>query len=353
MMKYYFTWFFLLILTWVQAQTDTTQKLSVKGYIETYYAFDFNEPPQNNRPNVFFNHNRHNEFNINMAMVELDYQAENYRGHLGLMTGTYAETNLAAEPELLRNIYEAYAGIKLAKGLWLDAGVFSSNIGQESPIAFDNYTLTRSLGAEASPYYLAGVRVSYDPSEKWSLNAVISNGWQNIRETPGNSHKAISVQAKFRPNAKLLLNNSFFIGNESPDSLGQMRYYNNFYVEYFPSAKFKLYAGLDYGAEEDVNNNFNTWFTSALMAAYQLAPKLTLAGRIEYYEDLGQILFFTEPGFGFQTYSYSMNLDVQAYQNVLFRIEGRFFDSDNPIFPEQEGFSDQNFSITSSLAIRF
>ena len=72
-----------------------------------------------------------------------------------MAAGTYMNANYAAEPEYLKNIYEANAGIKISKNenLWIDVGILPSHIGFETAIRKDNWTLTRSMVAENSPYY--------------------------------------------------------------------------------------------------------------------------------------------------------------------------------------------------------
>jgi hypothetical protein len=100
----------------------------------------------------YFNHNRHNEFNLNLGFVKLGLEHSKYRANLALQTGTYSNDNYSAEPGLLKNIFEANVGLSLNKknNLWIDAGVFASHIGFESAISTDNLTMTRSLLAENS-----------------------------------------------------------------------------------------------------------------------------------------------------------------------------------------------------------
>eukprot|EP01132_Coremiostelium_polycephalum_P020481 gene20481-24330_t len=109
-------------------------KIKVSGYVEAYYGYDFNKPADHNRPGFIYSHNRHNEVNLNLAFIKANYDSGNIRANVAVMAGTYANANLAAEPGVLKNIYEANAGIKLSKSqnLWLDAGIFSSHIGFES-----------------------------------------------------------------------------------------------------------------------------------------------------------------------------------------------------------------------------
>ena len=140
-----------LVLTASAQKLDSTFTLS--AYAEAYYSFDMAQPDDHLRPGFFYSFNRHNEVNLNMGMVKLAYAGKNVRGNFALMAGTYAQYNLAAEPELLRHVFEANAGLQLSatKNLWLDVGILPSHIGFESAIGKDCWTLTRSLLAENTP----------------------------------------------------------------------------------------------------------------------------------------------------------------------------------------------------------
>ncbi len=140
----------------LSAQIDSLKKsFSITGYAETYYAYDFNQPSDHNRPSFTYSFNRHNEVNLNFGMIKLQHETKNTRGALALMAGTYSNANLAAETGVLKNIYEAYIGVKISKkkDIWADMGVFSSHIGFESAIGKDCWSLTRSIVADYSPYY--------------------------------------------------------------------------------------------------------------------------------------------------------------------------------------------------------
>ncbi len=156
-------------LVGVCAQSDTTKgKFSFSGYVERYYLFDFSNPNDHNRPAFLYSYHRHNEFNLQMALLAGSYQSPRVRAQLALMAGAYANRNLAAEPSVLRNIFEAYAGLRLTNNhqLWLDVGIFGSHIGFESALGADCWTMTRSIAAENSPYYSAGAQLTYtSPNE--------------------------------------------------------------------------------------------------------------------------------------------------------------------------------------------
>ncbi len=152
------------------AQRDSTwqqnPRLNISGFADVFYVYDFNQPQGTERQAFLFNHNRHNEFNLNLGLVKLDVDHSKYRANFALQTGTYANDNYAAEPGLLKNIFEANIGISLnnKNNLWLDAGVLPSHIGFESAISMDNMTLSRSLSAENSPYFLTGAKLTFNPN---------------------------------------------------------------------------------------------------------------------------------------------------------------------------------------------
>jgi hypothetical protein len=93
--------------------------LKISGYLETYYSFDFANPTNHNRPSFVYSHNRSNEVNLNLGFVKLAYNTNKVRANIALMAGTYANANLAAEPGVIKNIFEDNAGVKISKKKFL------------------------------------------------------------------------------------------------------------------------------------------------------------------------------------------------------------------------------------------
>ena len=181
------------------AQTDTPPKMAFGAFVDTYYAFDFEKPSTRNR--VYTTQPaRHNEFNLNLAFVEARIADERVRGRFALQTGTSVNCNYAAEAnnrELAQLIQEGVVGYRLADNLWIDAGIYLSHIGLESWVSRDNWTYTRSLCSDFSPYYQTGVKATLQASSQFALQFHVLNGWQNIAET--NNGKAVGLQAAFTP----------------------------------------------------------------------------------------------------------------------------------------------------------
>lgn len=342
------------------AQNDSINKpLTIGGYAEVYYTGDFNNLKNNNRPGFVYSHNRNNEVNVNLAYIKTAYNTENVRANLALAVGTYMNANYAAEQGVMKNVYEANAGLKISKkhNLWIDAGIFPSHLGFESAVGKDNWTLTRSLFADNSPYFETGAKISYtSESGKWFVSGLVLNGWQRIQRVDGNSTPAFGHQLIFKPNEKLTINSSSFIGNDKPDSIRQMRYFHNLYAVYQINKKFGLTAGFDIGAEQKAkgSDQYTIWYTPVLIAKYNATDKLSFTARGEYYQDEKGVIISTGTENGFKTFGYSFNADYQIFPNLVWRTEIRNLSSKDAIFMNRtDEFNKNSLTATTALAISF
>lgn len=342
-----------------QEETETKNPLIISGYAEVYYQYDFNNPENNTRPGFVYSHNRNNEVNLNLGFVKANYETERLRANIALGVGTYMNSNYAAEPGVLKNVYEANVGVKISKNknLWIDAGVMPSHIGFESAVSKDCFTLTRSMLADNSPYFESGAKISYtSDSGKWFVSGLVLNGWQRIQRVDGNSTVAFGHQLTYKPNDKIILNSSSFIGNDKPDSIRQMRYFHNLYGSFQISKKFALITGFDIGAEQNAKGSeqYNVWYSPVVIAKYSPAEKLSFAVRGEYYQDKNGVIVSTGTEKGFQTFGYSMNVDYWILPNLVWRTEVKNLNSKDQIFFNRDNeLRKNNLSAVTSLAVSF
>ncbi len=332
--------------------------LSLSGYVDIYYCYDFAQPANHVRQPFLYSYNRHNEINLNVGLIKLAYATDNVRANIALMAGTYSNDNLSAEPGVLKNVFEANTGIKISKNkdLWVDAGIFASHIGFESAIGKDCWTLTRSILAENSPYYETGAKISYSTDNgKWFISGLLLNGWQRIYRKDGNNFPAFGHQLIFKPNSKIIINSSSFVGNDMPDSARQMRYFHDLYGQFQPDKRFGIIAGFDIGAQQQSKGSsvYNTWYSPIIIFKVTPTDKLTIAARGEYYSDKNGVIIATGTPGNFQTFGYSLNFDYLIHNHVLWRVEGRGFSGKDKIFMLNDEPSNNNYFITTSLAVSF
>jgi hypothetical protein len=354
-------WIGMVLSVLLMAQDSTKEKsslISLSGFVEAYYSYDFNKPADNNRPSFLYSHNRHNEFNINLAYLKGSYTAERTRANIALGVGTYMNANYAAEPGVLKNIYEADAGMKISKNknLWIDAGVLPSHIGFESAHSPECWILTRSIIADNSPYFEGGAKVTYTTdNSKWLVSALALNGWQRIQRVPGNSLMSWGTQVQFKPSGKLTLNYSTFFGTDKPDSSRQWRHFHNVYGIYQINQKWGLILDFDIGREQKSkgSNEYNTWWGTAGILRFTPNINWAFALRGESYYDKNGVIISTGTINGFKTFGTSFNIDRNIGDKLLWRTEIRTLSSGDKIFVKENELVKNNTAVTTSIALTF
>ena len=362
-MKIIFFVLLLFISLFSFTQTDSNSvavannPFTLSGAVDVYYAWDFNEPQTKDRQYTT-QAARHNEFNLNWGYLLASYNDQKMRGNFGMQTGTYPQFNYAAEPnELTRMIYQANAGIRLHKKIWLDMGILPSHIGYENTLCCLNEIYTRALMAENSPFYSTGVQLSIAVSEKLSMSFVGLNGWQNIAET--NNSKSVGMNLNYNT-GKLILNYSNYYGNEGSRNIGglyvgqKMRFFNHSYLRYNFTDKFHAVVSLDYGMQEllDTNKTGN-WYTGMFIMQYKFNEKLAVATRIEQFIDKNQIVVSSGTKNGFQTSGGSLNFDYSPFEFCMLRLEARYYSSKDFVFTAGNWASKDNFLLASGLVVKF
>lgn len=348
-----------IISTAASAQVDTAAAiLNFTGYVEIYYSYDFNQPPDHQRPSFFYSHNRHNECNLNLGFIRAAYKTIRVRSNVALATGTYMNANYNSEPGVLKNVYEANIGLKLSKGknLWLDFGIFASHIGFESAVSKDCWGITRSILADNSPYYESGIKLTYvTHNHNWLFSGLILNGWQHIQRPDGNNTPAFGTQLLFSPDPKLVLNYSTYIGNDKPDETKQMRYFHNLYGIFYLSSKWHITLGVDYGMEQKFRKSteYNHWQGLAMAIKMLFDDEFSFTVRGEYYHDKNGVIIKTGTENGFNVAGFSLNFDYKIRDNAILRAEGRSIISKDSIFIKNGHTINTNNLITTSFALSF
>lgn len=331
---------FLICSIYSRAQADSVKKISVSGYIETFFAYDFQKPANRLRPDFFYNHSQHNNPNINLGFIKAAYASKNFRFNSAAMLGTYPRYNLAAEPIVWNRIFELNVGIKMSskKDIWLDAGIMPSHIGFESAIGKNCPTVTRSILAENSPYFETGAKISYtSDSKKIAVSLLALNGWQRIAAKQDFATYASGVQITATPNDRFTLNYSNYFGDGTGFLERRFRHFHNIYAIYQLSPKWKWIAGFDIGFQNKPGSNKKeNWFSPVLISSYAISNKVSAAARAEYYSDKTGIIISVPAMQPFETAGFSGNLDWLLIKNLLVRAEYKVLKSLRPVYANNE-----------------
>ena len=299
--------------------------ITPKLFTEAYYSTNALNIEVNERPDYFYNYKKLNELGLNTAIIGFDFDYRRVRSSISFIGGNYATYNIQ-EPDGLKHIYEANVGYKLLKhhNLWLDAGVMESNLGFESVVSSSNTTMTRSLLAESSPYYLNAVKLSYTTYAKdWLFEVLLSNGWQKM--TAGRPSLGHTIQ--FYPNDHWTVNSSSFIG-EVRKPIGNNfklynRFFHNFYVQY-EGEKTQFVIGVDYGFDRDKPTlPTESWEAYIGQFTYCFNDKISSTIRGTYFRQIGraQLIEYATSPIPSSIWSSSVTIGIQLHELIKLKLE--------------------------------
>lgn len=329
------------------------RSVELDAFLDTYYAYDFNRPSSRDR-SFTTQPARHDEFNINLALLGANYTHDKVKARVSLQAGTYVQNNYSSEPakgavsgpDVSRHIQDAFIQYQLTQSSLVMAGIFPSHLGFESVFSTENMTYTRSMAADFSPYYQSGVGLIQDLSASWTFEAYVLNGWQNVSEDDEN--KALGLALRYRAQ-NFEANYSNYIGHY----LENERSFHDFNATWRARDWLTLCALFDLGLQRSAGQQkfFGTFNTQAQLRLDHLQ---SLSFRIERYEDVNGLNVPTSNERDFSVWGYSVGYNRSLNDQTQFRVEWRYFKNDGgSIFPSREdSFSAENQFIVASLAMR-
>ncbi|HRI07716.1 MAG TPA: outer membrane beta-barrel protein [Nannocystaceae bacterium] len=274
--------------------------LTLAGYVETYYGYNFNRP-SNGLTNFRAFDNRHNALTLQNVVFDAHWQAPRVHARLAFQFGqTPATYYLASEPaqagtagaapsdpSVVRAIQQAYAGFRPFRRapVFVEAGIFLSPIGFESLAIRDNWHWSYSPLFFALPFYHSGIHVGVEPAAGHALKAVVYNGWNNVIDN--NREKSLGLTYDFTPGPRLALGAVYLAGVERPTGAPEgrpWRHVLNFNLKVAPLRRLALGGNLNGGVEPGAFGP-SRWFASALQGRVQLFEWLYLAARGSYVRE--------------------------------------------------------------------
>ena len=265
----------------------------LSGVADTFMAWD--DAAQSGEPIALVTIPPRNLLPI-INLVALDATLVTHGFHARLVVG--AGESLAAlhnpapgrtaGPEIARNILQAYAGytIPIGSGLTVDAGLFTSHIGFETFPTVENWNYSHAFLADYSPYYQAGVRLSYSFTQKLSAQLLWLNGWDPLEQDPG--FKSAGAQLAYASErVKATIN--FFLGPARAHPVGpapSLRGFVDGFVSIAPIKQLEATAVIDAGFDTRPDKSgTDTWFAGGACLRYQPIAGLAIALRADLFDD--------------------------------------------------------------------
>lgn len=328
--------------TYAEGEESTTmdflKSISISGFVDTYYSYNFNRPASRGASAVTPNPNtlrafdlQDNSFTLNNVELQVvKASTEESPVGFGFVTLygeqanflTFVESHGRVDLDSFTpggnsfTIGQGYATYKapIGKGLDLKMGKFATWIGAELWESVDNPNYSRSfLYQNAIPFTHTGLSASYPFTDKLTITGFFVNGWDTFVDN--NSGKTFGYQIAYNLSEKcsIWINASHGpeqpsdvavvpIRNPGPDgtfstsddiltdrrvfpnaNTGDWRHFFDFIFVYSPWDKLKFNLNYDHGTEENVGH----WHGVALIVQYFFTDAFDIALRGEYFKDSG------------------------------------------------------------------
>ena len=258
-------------LTFSQADTTKNEegKLSINGFIDSYYFTNFNHPlSQDNmgQSGVGRGFDRKvDQFNLGMVqtvfkytnkksemVADLVYGPSGQYGNYGNLPNSATPTGYKIGFDIVSGlmIKQAFFKFNATEKLSFTAGQFSTHIGYEyieSSLNF-HYSINHTFNSGV-PFYHTGIKANYQFNAKFAAMVGVVNGFDHLDDN--NRAKGIVGQLAFTPKDGYAIYANYFTSNEAnPTASG-----------YLPKANFSIY---DLNGSFQLTEKFNLGFWALL-----------------------------------------------------------------------------------------
>lgn len=328
-----------LNLTTINKISTILDRISLKGYIETYYAYDFNtnQIKYGNQRALSATCPFNNEFRLNLIKLLLKYNDENFRANLAIQYGDIPFLLKSPDKEYLGMISQGYFGIKILDKLWIDFGYMSNPIGLESTQTNKNLLTSVSVGGYCQPDNILGAKISWNISDAFTTSIQIYNTYGII--TTNQLNKYLGLSLNYSPNESFSISyNNAFTNFGMEGKRNDFHMYNNIYIIW------KLFDQIDFNGQIDyafeTNSKLSDTTATAFMTSgfiglrYHFLPKFSISVRGEFFYDPDGIISHGIVGSNefLETYGFSLGIQYSPFRNFFFRAEYQYLKSEQEIF---------------------
>lgn len=332
------------------------KKVSVNGYTNMSYTYNFNEP--DDRENSYRGYDRiHNAllFNVLQLSATAESTTESRVGfgvkvNFGRNAEVFTPYDEATSDRF--DIVEAWVSYQLRESLQLKLGKMGTLAGFEGADEKDNYNISRGLlWGYLQPLTHTGARLVYKPEgEKYDLTFGVNRGWDTFRH---DNNDALSYEARlgYTQSDKLSYGLTYLVGPEGYKNDNDLRHLIDLVVNCQLSDKTTLGLNYDLRFDEDSAPGGGTAASHGLAGyiKHDINEKTSIAARIEGLQDKGRAVTGERQTLG----SATVTVQRELGKNLFGRVELRHDASSKDVFTRETGMSKSQNSVAVSLPYTF
>lgn len=330
------------------ATKDTLWGISLGGYLDMSYTYDFNEPNASNK----FKKNSivgrafgtdHDMIDLNALQLYIDRLPKD-AGEAGFRVDLLAGQDAKVLGDLFDSsvndisIYQAFASYiaPVGNGLTIDVGRFATWHGFESIESPSNFNFSRSLlFTGAQPYTHTGLRLTYPINDQWEVSGGITEGWNRVQEDNNNAwtfHGAV----RWMPMESVYIQNSISYGPETPNNSHDYLFLYDLVATWDVTEDWTVGANFDWEQNENqgIGGKDAELWGLAGYAKYNVNEAMYLALRAEYMDDSDGMAWAAADN---SLLEFTATLGYTWTEGLTTRVEFRHDDADEDMFPDKGG----------------
>lgn len=319
---------------------STRDGVCLHGWAEAYYAYNFAEP-RGDRSSLRLHDPRHDLFSVGNVALDAAWRVGPVSGrviaHTGMVAGTFGPVRGSDPSAPWRALQEATVAWRtpLLRGLTIDAGIWATPFSFERTAVHENWNWSASTLLAASPYQLAGARVTVPSGAHLALSLGVFNGWDQVVDdaSPGKTFTAAMTWRDDDFSARVL----YAVGVEraTGDPVGPWaRHALAVSMDWRASARTQLRAEVFAGYEPGRLGD-GAWVGVACYGRLQLARWLYIAARADALHEVRPAAVAYRAIFDPRAStlgSGTLTLDARPHDAVSLRLEYRHDLANGPAY---------------------
>ncbi|MCX6306562.1 MAG: outer membrane beta-barrel protein [Bacteroidetes bacterium] len=332
-------------------------------YVDAYVNIELNK--KNDTSNIipfFANCPMTDQIRLNVAAVEIYYDAEKVRGKLQLQYGDAPNLLAAPEKQWIKNIRQATVGFRITKDLWADIGFMFTPVGCESAWPVVNVISTATMCAYFEPGAVLGMKFSYKFSDKFDGGFMFGNPYSVAYEQ--RNHLAGIFFLNYLPLKNLTISYNNLFGNQALHNaeLNNNLLYNDILVTYDPHKNLNLIGQFDFGFQTNSRtapdtNKIAAMCSGFLQARFSFLNHFSISGRYEYYYDpygfLSDTYTYDGKTTGLTTNGMAVSLEYKPVRIAYIRLEYKYLHANKGNKVYYSNSSDHLNALIFTTGVRF
>lgn len=321
--------------------------LTISGYVDTYYQYNFNKPYNNVNTGRVFDL-PHNSFSLGLVQTVFTYSVDRLNVVADLTFGPNADLGNFGNDGTSRIIKQAYISYDFTDQLTFTVGQYGTHIGYELIDAPLNYNYSLSYLFGNGPFYHTGAKLDYAVGDHFGLMVGVVNGWDALMDF--NDKKSVTAQVSLAPVEGFNVYLNWIGGDEYGgasafgDTEGSFTSLFDLTTSFQATQSFLIGVNAAYGsfssgyAHPEADNAYSedaTWGGGAIYLNLDVNEMLGFGVRGEYFSDPNGIRY---PGVPLAVTALTLTANIKlANERFLIKPEFRFdtaeqefFFTDNP-----------------------